>query len=186
MKQIIEEQVLVYEQVQLDRWKAGDKSLIPNFIEMHGDYFNQHSYHFGEIFVITTFNRLYGWKGFRFYALGTWEPNNHKYEKSREMITKLFPTEKLVKFRDARREQDKVSGTGEPDVMLYNDQGGTLFLEVKKGSDRISDAQLTCLAQIRSILDTEVGIIYLKEARQKYNPKRYELDLAKHCGKLLD
>ena len=185
MKHIIEEQVLVYEQEQFDRWKSGHKALIPDFIERHGDYHNQQSYHFGEIFVISTFHRLYGWNGFRFYALGTWEPNNPKYDRSRDFISKLFPAEKIRAFREARREQDKISGSGEPDVMLYNDAGQTLFLEVKKGADRISDAQLTCLAQIKSILESDVGIVYLREANQKYKPKKYELDLINHCGRLI-
>lgn len=185
LKQIIEEQILVFKQEQLDKWKAGDKSLIPDFIELHSDYKNQQAYHFGEIFVISTFHQLYGWKGFRFYALGTWEPNNQKYNRSRDMIANLFPAKKLSEFREARREQDKVSGTGEPDVMLYNDNGQTLFLEVKKGSDRIFDAQLTCLTQIKSILGADVGIVYLRETNQRYTPKKYELDLVNHCGKLI-
>jgi hypothetical protein len=185
MKHIIEEQILVYEQEQLNQWKSGDKSLIPHFIDLHSDYKNQQSYHFGEIFVISAFHRLQGWKGFRFYALGTWEPNNQKYDRSREMIAKLFPARKLAEFREARREQDRTSGKGEPDVMLYNDNGQSLFLEVKKGSDKIFDAQLTCLAQIKSILGAEIGIIYVREESQKYTPKKYELDLLNHSGRAI-
>jgi hypothetical protein len=145
----------------------------------------QPSYHFGEIFVIDTFNRLYGWKGFRFYALGTWEPDNPKYANSREMIVRLFRPDKLAAFRAARREQDSISGAGEPDVMLFDDTGKTLFLEVKKEKDEIYETQLTCLAQIKGILEADVGVIYLREENQNYTPKKYELDLVNHCGRVI-
>lgn len=78
-----------------------------------------------------------------------------------------------------------ISGIGEPDIMLFDSEGRTLFLEVKKGADKISEAQLTCLAQIKSVLGADVGIVYLREENQKYRPKRYELDLHHHCGRLV-
>lgn len=149
----IEEEVLEYEQHQLDQWKAGDKSLIPDFLDIYSDYQNQPSNHFGEIFVLDHYNKNYGWKGFRFYALGTWEPNNPKYDRSRKKIGELFSKEKMVRFWTSRVQEDKRSGKGEPDLMLYNDEGEVLFIEVKKESDKIFDEQLRCLAQIKAILN---------------------------------
>lgn len=181
----IEEQIFVYRKEQLDQWKSGNKFLIPNFLELHQDYQAQPAYHFGEIFVIDTFNRLSGWKGFRFYALGTWEMDNPKYDQSRKIISEIFPDDKLNKFHKARHKEDSMSGIGEPDVMLYKDKGESLFLEVKKEKDRISKEQLTCLAQIKSILEADIGIIYLREENQKYSPKKYELDLINYCGKIV-
>lgn len=69
--------------------------------------------------------------------------------------------------------------------MLFDDDGNTLFLEVNKERDKISGAQLTCLAQISSVLGAEVGIVYLREENQKYNSKKYELDLMDHSGRLI-
>ena len=181
----IEEQVFVYRKEQLEQWKSGNKFLIPHFIESHKDYQTQPNYHFGEIFVIDTYNRLHGWKGFRFYALGNWELENIKYKLSREKISQLIPEERLSEFREVRKEEDEMSGVGEPDVMLYNDNGQILFLEVKKENDKISNDQLKCLAQIKSILKAEIGIVYLREENQKYSPQKYALDLNNYCGELL-
>lgn len=180
MKVILPEQVFVYRDEQFTAWKRGERSLVPHFIERHPDYDNQPKYHFGEVFVIDTFNRLCGWKGFRFYALGLWELNNPKYAKSREVIARLFPKDKLAEFRLC-----SPSGKGEPDVMLYHDDGRTLFLEVKKGIDRVSQEQLAKLACIKSILGADVGIVYLREESQNYKPKSYELDLDKRIGRVL-
>lgn len=181
-KLLIEEEVLEYEQQQLDRWKSGDKSLIPDFLDIYSDYRNQPSNHFGEIFVLDYYYRHYGWKGFRFYALGTWEPNNSKYDKSRKKIGELFSREQMLRFWAAREKEDKISGKGEPDLMLYNHEGDVLFIEVKKESDKIFDEQLRCLAQIKAILGADVKIVYLKEKQKSYKSKKYELDLVNFNG----
>ena len=178
MKYIIEEQILFYEKDQSDKWSRGDKSLIPEFMEKHPEFYKQKTYHFGEIYVISQFHQKYGWKGFYPIALGRWEPDNRKYDSCRQMIHRLLPIEKLLKFRDLRKELDNnKKGSGEPDVMLYNDKKEVLFIEVKRGNDVMSDAQLTCLAHIKSILEAEVGVVYVCEAGKKYTPKKYELDL---------
>ncbi|WP_338419961.1 VRR-NUC domain-containing protein [Vibrio furnissii] len=66
---------------------------------------------------------------------------------------------------------------GEPDLFLYKDDGSVLFVEVKKQSDRLSPSQLVCLAQIKSILNCDVGVAYLAEEKQVYQPKTYELNI---------
>ena len=183
MKHIIEEQVLVYEQKQLDKWKNGDKSLIPDFMEKHNEFYKQHNNHFGEIFVISKFHQRHGWKGFYPIALGTWEPDNRKYDSCRDRVRRLFPIEKLLEFREVRKELDfNRKGVGEPDVMLFDDNKNVLFLEVKKGRDTVKEEQFSCLAHIKSILKADVGIVYLREENQNYTPKRYELDLVNYCG----
>jgi len=179
----IEEEVLEYEQCQLDVWKSGDKSLIPDFLDNYSDYTNQPSNHFGEIFVLAHYNKFYGWKGFRFYALGAWELNNPKYDKSREKIGKLFSRKQMAQFLEARVRENKRVGKGEPDLMLYDDKSNVMFIEVKKESDTITAEQLRCLAQIKAILKADVKIVYLKEKTKSYTPKKYELDLVTLNGK---
>jgi len=69
--------------------------------------------------------------------------------------------------------------------MLHDDKGHTLFLEVKKGSDRVRSAQLRAWAGIKAILGADVGVVYLRREAQIYTPKTYELDLQKRCGRVL-
>ncbi|MGM2827274.1 VRR-NUC domain-containing protein, partial [Bacillus cereus group sp. Bce006] len=67
--------------------------------------------------------------------------------------------------------------SGEPDLFLYKEDGSVLFVEVKKGSDRLSQSQLVCLSQIKSILGCDVAVVYLTEENQVYEPKTYMLDV---------
>ncbi len=53
-----------------------------------------------------------------------------------------------------------------------------MFVEVKKGGDRLRPAQLLCIAQIRAILRCPVDIVYLCRENQRYGAKTYVLDLA--------
>ncbi|CAH8242497.1 hypothetical protein VAE122_50012 [Vibrio aestuarianus] len=61
--------------------------------------------------------------------------------------------------------------------MLYKDDGTVLFIEVKKESDKLSDTQIICLSQIKSILGCDVAVVYLAEETKTYQPKTHELDL---------
>jgi len=90
MLHIVTEQVFVYREEQYDAWKRGDRSLLPYFIERLPVYDNQPRYHFGEIFVIDTFNRLAGWKAFHQFTLSPVEPNNPTYAKSRQLCRGYF------------------------------------------------------------------------------------------------
>jgi len=163
----ITELVLTYTQNELDSWKKGDKSLVPDWVDISDVIYNQPNYHFGEYYVLRYFGNT-GWRGFVDYGIGTWEPENHRYDKGRKKIEDIFSFSKLSKIRRIR----EGLSSGEPDVFLYRNSGETLFLEVKKENDRISQEQLVCLAQIKGILESEVGVVYLKEA-SKYTSQKY-------------
>ncbi|MEH0676144.1 VRR-NUC domain-containing protein [Vibrio scophthalmi] len=171
MKHTIVETVFTYPKPLLKAWKDGEKSWIPQGISVPQDVFNQPNYHFGEYYALAQFAEL-GWKGSAFYALGDWEPNNSKYDEGRSLIAKYINPKRLAVFKALRKELL----AGEPDLFLYKDDGSVLFMEVKKESDRISEAQIECLSQIKSILGCEVGVVYLAEEERDYTPKRYEID----------
>lgn len=183
MFHIIEEVTLEYLPSDLSEWKDGrrEKWLTG---EVHTHVSNQPAYHFGEYYVLAHYAK-FGWQGHRFYALGDWEPRNQKLVDGRNAIAQCFDRDKLNDFRRRRVECGRADGKGEPDLFLHHPNGSTLFLEVKKGSDRVSLEQLECLAQIRAILHADVGIVYLVEADVPYRPKRYELDLQRSVGKAI-
>ena len=87
-----------------------------------------------------------------------------------------------MSFVDGRVDCGRADGKGEPDLFLHHPDGRLLFLEVKKGRDRVSQEQLECLAQIHGILHADVGIVYLAEAGLHYRPKTYDLDLHGFSG----
>ena len=173
----ITELVLTYSQNELDLWKSGDKSLVPDWVDLPDVIFNQPNYHFGEYYVLQYFGNA-GWRGFVDYGIGTWEPNNPRYFKGRKKIEDIFSYSKLSKIREIR----KGLSSGEPDVFLYRKNGETLFIEVKKENDRISREQLVCLGQIKGILESEIGVVYLKEASKAYKAKQYEIDIENYSG----
>ncbi len=175
MKMRMTETVIEFCEVDRTAW-VKDKNKLLEGHSPPPDVFNQPTYHFGEYFVLSYFKKA-GWSGYRFYALGEWEPNNPKVLKGRKKIEEIFTKQKLEEFRKQRALSGYAGGKGEPDLFLYMESGPTLFLEVKKGSDKVSSAQLICLAQIKSILEADVGIVYLAKCGQQYKPKTYELDL---------
>lgn len=184
MKHIIQETIIRYRAEDLADWKVGKKEAwlsgpLPTHVA------NQPKYHFGEYYVLSHFKAA-RWSGHRFYALGTWEPTNEKIAAGRADIAKCFSHERLSAFRQARTQIGRSDGKGESDLFLFMDQGQTLFLEVKKGGDRLSEAQLQCMAQIKAILGSEVGVVYLATFGQQYKPKRFELDLTSYVGRRLD
>lgn len=179
MRHEFQEIVLPYSKRQLDAWSAGDKSLLPHFVERDSMIINQDRYHFGEAFVLDHFHRKDGWLGFRFFALGEWEPGIARYLKGRRTIERMVDRSRLEAFRRARSSDPlEVKGKGEPDVLLYRPSGELLFLEVKKGADRIGPYQLRCLAQIRDILGCGAEVVYLREESQRYTSKVHVCELA--------
>jgi hypothetical protein len=176
MKYSLIETVIEYNPVDLESWKHGDKEkwlqgrIVPN------DVNNQPNYHFGEFFVLNYFEKAH-WQGYVYYALGNFELNNEKYFLGRKKIAELFPQEQLEIFRTIRSQSKNIEGKGEPDLFLYMEGGPKLFLEVKKDGDRMSYSQLECLAQIRGILEADIGIVHLVRFGRQYQPKMYELDL---------
>ena len=175
---VINEIVLEYHASDLLDWKSGKREKwLEGISPAH--VANQPSYHFGEYFVIAHYAKL-GWQGYRFYALGDWEPNSPKLKEGREALARTFDSGKLAEFRRAREACGRIDGKGEPDVFLVHPEHGALFLEVKKGQDRISPEQLECLAQIRGILGANVGVVYLSEDGVPHTPRKYELEFLRN------
>ena len=175
------ERVISYPIEELKAWKKGDKFQIPKWTEVPDEVYSQPHYHFGEYFVLRHFSAL-GWRGFVNYAIGEWEPGNKKYLKGRKKIEEKIDPLKLSKIRRLRK---GING-GEPDVFLYKNANEILFLEVKKESDKISEGQLKCLAQIYGILEADIGVVYLREETKSYRPKTYELDLENYKGRVVE
>lgn len=172
MKFKVTETVFSYPQSLLDDWKSGCKDWIPESLFVPQDVHNQPNYHFGEYYALKQYLEI-GWHGTAFYALGDWEPNNDKYNQGRAIVAKYTDPIRLAMFKALR----KGLTSGEPDLMLYKEDGSVLFVEVKKQSDRISKSQLICMAQIKSILGCDVAVAYLAEDNQVYKPKSYVLDI---------
>lgn len=168
----VTETIFTYPNALLEAWKNGDKHWIPQSLLVPQDVYNQPNYHFGEYFALKQYLEQ-GWQGTAFYALGDWEPNNEKYDHGRAMVAKYIDPIRLAMFKALRHGLT----AGEPDLFLYKDDGSVLFVEVKKQSDRLSPSQLVCLAQIKSILNCDVGVAYLAEEKQVYQPKTYELNI---------
>jgi VRR-NUC domain len=178
--EVLDELVLDYPLHDLADWIAGRRSRwlsgpVPTQVS------SQPAYHFGEYFVLEHYRQL-GWRGHRFYALGSWEPHNSKLAEGRKALASCFSQSALTQFRAVRESCGRADGKGEPDLFLAREDGAALFLEVKKQHDRVSPEQLQCLAQIRAILKAGVGIVYLRLAGSPYRPKRYELDLSAMSG----
>jgi hypothetical protein len=180
MKFNFTESVLPYNPLLYDAWKEGQRDFLPQDYCMPDEVKNQPSMHFGEHYVWVHYLKL-GWHGFVWYAIGEWEPNNAKYDIGRQKVNELFNDGVLQEIRNLR----KGILSGEPDLFFFKDDGSTLFIEVKKGRDKPSDAQLTCLAQIKSILGADVGITYLVPEGKEYVPKVYELDLVNFNGRVI-
>jgi hypothetical protein len=174
----LHETVLTYRDDQYRAWKAGDKSLVPSFLAVPPAVLNQPSYHFGEVFTLSSYHERLGWFGFFLFALGTQFPESRDREEGRRKLAEIIPAAALQRFRSVRAADSTcILGRGEPDLFLYKDDGSFMFVEVKKGPDKISQAQLTCIAQIRAILRCPVDIVYLCTENQRREPKTYMLDL---------
>jgi hypothetical protein len=168
------ETVIEYHPDDLDAWKRGEKHKWLDGRIVPPEVYNQPRYHFGEYFVMNFFEKA-RWHGYCFYSFS--ESRLEKLQEGQNKIAELFPSDRLTAFRDVRSRSKYPEGKGEPDLFLYMDNGPKLFLEVKKESDRVSAAQLECLAQIRGILKAEIGIIYLVKHSHQHTSKAFELDL---------
>jgi Holliday junction resolvase-like predicted endonuclease len=164
-----EELVLAFDQAQLDTWKAGNKALMPAFVERRQIVERQPSYHFGEAFVLEHFHRTEGWVGYADYMLmPEVEPGIARHYKGRAALEAIAPVLALQQLRTARRRSlDGRKGYGEPDLFLHHPSGRIMFLEVKKGSDRLKENQLVCLAQIRQFLGCRAEVVFLREQAQR-------------------
>lgn len=174
MRHEFKEVVLTYKDSEYARWKVGDKWLIPPFAECYPIVKNQPGYHFGEYFTFDHFYRTEGWKGFRFFVLNCVGDYEYpRYGPGGRQIELMVGKRKLEEFRIACARMY----AGEPDLFLYKDAGDMLFIETKKGTDRVNETQLRCLAHIRSILGAHAEVVYLREENQRYAPKTYWVEI---------
>lgn len=150
---------LTYSRADYDSWVSGFRDKWVSG-PVPAQVVNQPTYHFAEYFVLAYFRSL-GWQGHRFYALGSWEPHNPKISAGRADIKRLFPTETLQKFNQARELVGRSDGKGEPDLFLFREDGATMFVEVKKDRDKLAPEQIECLQQIRSLLNSNVCVVHL-------------------------
>lgn len=180
MKFNFEETIIRYNPVLLEEWKQGKRSFLPEGYQVLPEVINQPSYHFGEHFVWSHYLKG-GWKGFVWYGIGEWEPDNKKYDEGRGKVIELFSGRGLEEIRVLRKGLE----SGEPDLFFYKDDGSAMFVEVKKGSDKLSETQLTCFAQIKSILGVDIKVVYVLPEGTEYKPKTIELDLDLHGGRVL-
>ena len=182
MLHAFDEMVLTYRAEQYDSWVGGDKSLVPPWHEVHDIVRNQPRYHFAEFLALDHFHRTEGWRGFRFFVLGASDDmKNDRYAPGGRKIESLFPADRLTAFRKARSSDPREFkwAKGEPDLLLYKEDGQVLFLEIKKGKDAPDDEryQLRCLSQIRSILGCRAEIVYVAREGQRYSARRHNYEL---------
>jgi len=184
MHYLIDESTFEYEPRDYEAWSSGAKEKWLTG-EPHAHVLNQPRYHFGEYFVLSHYSSL-GWQGYRFYALGTWEPTNPKLSEGRSALVNSFDAVQLEAFRQQRVSCGRGDGKGEPDLFLRKPDGSTLFLEIKKDRDEVSAEQLQCLAQIRALLNAQIGVVRVTSVGSRFHPRRYELDLVAHTGRRVD
>ncbi len=178
----VEERVLPFRAKQLEAWKKGDKSIAPPYSVVPPIVRNQPAYHFAETLALRDYYDKDGWQGFSSYALGAQYPNSERRAAGRRKVEEVIPSRKLARLRSARSAMEKTyRGAGEPDLFLFKESGLFMFVEVKKGADRVGPAQLECIAQIRAILRCQVDIVYATD-REGYVPKRYRFDLVRYTG----
>lgn len=171
-----EENIVEYRRAQLDSWILGDKSLVPHFVDPPTILTSQPSYHFAEMFVLRWLHEHDGWLGFSSYAIGPQFPKSARRLVGRRKVEEVVPAERLRALRSIRSSPALLrSGAGEPDLFLYRPDGSFMFVEVKKQGDRMSDAQLLCLAQLRAVLKCPVGIVYALESGRVHLPRRFAL-----------
>lgn len=184
MRYTIDEVTLEYDPRDYEVWISGAKE---KWLagEPPAHVLNQPRYHFGEYFVLSHYSSS-GWQGHRFYALGTWEPKNPKLSSGRAALASSFDVAQLEVFRAQRVLSGRADGKGEPDLFLRKDDGSVLFLEVKKDRDEVSEEQLQCLAQIRAMLNAQIGVVRVIPIGAKSHFRRYELDLVAHTGRRVD
>ena len=160
----------------------GDRSLMPIFVDPIVLLKNSPKRHFGEMFALRHYHEKEGWLGFASYALGDELPGSERRRAGRAKVEEIIPKHSLSRFQDQRAAgTDRRLGAGTPDLFLYDTRGRFKFVEVKKTTDSLRSAQFRCIAQIMKTLGCEVDLVYLREARQRYTPRTYLLDLDR-CG----
>ncbi len=90
----------------------------------------------------------------------------------------MIPPDRLSTFRRARSAEWCAIrlARGEPDLFLYKDDGSVMFIEAKM-NDAVKEAQLRCLAQVRSILACPAEIVRVVEEGTRARPKTYSIEI---------
>lgn len=167
----IKETVFTYPQRLLDDWKKEKKEewlpsnlFIPEEVKQHPNEY------FGAYFGLSQYMKQ-GWLGTAFYALGNWELDNSLYTEGRILLAQYINPNKLSLFKGLRTGLT----SGEPDLFLYKPDGSILFVVVKKENEFLSDTELICLSNIKSVLECDVEVAYLAEEGSLYRPKSYDI-----------
>lgn len=166
----IKETVFTYPQRQLDDWIKGEREWLPLSLSTPTVVEQQPNEYFGAYFGLSQYMKQ-GWLGTAFYALGNWEPDNPLYTEGRILLAQYINPNKLSLFKGLRTGLT----SGEPDLFLYKPDGSILFVVVKKENEYLSDAELICLSNIKSVLECDVEVAYLAKEGSRYTPKSYDI-----------
>jgi hypothetical protein len=176
----VTERVLVYRQDELDAWKAGDRSMVPDFYPAGLLSRNQLAYGFAEMLTLRHYHDEAGWLGFLQYDLAASYPCQRRRLLGRRKVREIIPQDLLQQLRALQHHPR--GSPGQPDLFLYRDVGDFMFVEVKKGTDTLREPQYRSIAQIMAVLGCPVDIVYAREERQRRRPKRYAFDLEAYGG----
>ena len=166
----IQETVFTYSQPLFEHWKKGANTWLPSEVSVPIEIDAQRDEYFGSYFALSQYMKQ-GWLGTAFYALGNWELDNPLYTEGRILLAQYINPNKLSLFKGLRTGLT----SGEPDLFLYRPDGAILFVVVKKENEHLSDAELICLSNIKSVLECEVEVAYLAEEDSNYVPKSYDI-----------
>ncbi|MDD9157606.1 VRR-NUC domain-containing protein [Aliivibrio sp. S4TY2] len=166
----IKETVLHYPQTLLESWNQGRMDWVSSDLFVPSEVYEEPSLYFSKYYTLAQYNDK-GWLGTVFYALGNWEVENPTYHSGRVLLAQYIDPIKLSLFKGLRTGIT----SGEPDLFLYKADGTLLFVVVKQADERLTDAQLICLSNIKSVLECDVEIVSLVEENHQYAAKSYEI-----------
>ena len=179
----LQERIVEYAASQLTAWIAADKSLVPAFADRPPILAAQPSHHFAEALTLRDYHEREGWMGFAHYAIGDQYLGSARRREGRRKLREIIGARLLESILALRATTAGTKyGAGEPDPFLFKPDGSFRFVEVKKGRDQLSPAQLTCIAQLLSVAHGCVDIVYARELRQRYSPRTYRFDLIRGVG----
>ncbi|WP_236800055.1 VRR-NUC domain-containing protein [Aliivibrio fischeri] len=166
----IQEKVITYPEQVLKEWQKGNKDWLPIDLTELVDcksYFNKY---FHECYALTHYLDN-GWYGTAFYALGDSATSNSLYDAGRVLLSQYICPVKLSLLKGIRTGLT----AGEPELFLFKPDGSLLFVKVQKVGKHLSEAELICLSNIKSVLECEVEIVYVMEGSKTYKPKTYDI-----------
>lgn len=166
----IKETVLNYPHALRDSWNKGKMDWLSSDLFVPADVHDNPSLYFSKYYTLVQYGEK-GWLGTAFYALGNWELENPTYHSGRVLIAQYIDPIKLSLFKGLRT--GLVSG--EPELFLYKPDGSLLFVVVKQANEQLTDAQLICLSNIKSVLECDVEVVSLTEKGHRYTPKSYDI-----------